>query len=207
MSREDRAKWDAKFGASADHVLGEEPTHFLVEVAPALPATGRALDVACGEGRNAVWLAQRGLDVDAVDVSPVGLAKCRALADGRGVGRRVRTVERDLDAGLPERAVGPYDLVVCVQFHLPTLWDALRDALRPGGLLVLEAPTRANLDLGLGAPNSRFLADTNQVLDAARGLTVVFYREGLLRGRVRAQLAAQRPVGSPVRWTPAACPT
>jgi SAM-dependent methyltransferase len=90
----------------------------------------------------AVWLARRGLVVDAVDVSPVGLAAGRA----RPGGEAVRWLEADLDDGLP--VTGPYDVVVCQRFRDPRLYPALVAALAPGGLLVVtvlsgEGPFRA----------------------------------------------------------------
>ncbi|GAA1833478.1 class I SAM-dependent methyltransferase [Pseudonocardia ailaonensis] len=98
-----------------------------------LPAGGRALDVACGRGAVAVWLAQQGFLVDALDVSPAGLDSARDLADAEGV--EVRFVAADLDDGLP--VDGPYDLVVCQRFRDPVLYPALAAALAPGGLLVI----------------------------------------------------------------------
>jgi methylase of polypeptide subunit release factors len=66
-----------------------------------LPRTGRALEIACGEGQLAAWLAHRGLEVTAVDISPVALGKLRALAVAEGLADRVRAVQADLDEGLP----------------------------------------------------------------------------------------------------------
>ena len=84
--------WDERYGR-ADHVYGTAPNDFLVEVAARLPE-GPVLCLAEGEGRNAVWLAERGHDVTAVDGSSVGLAKARALADARGV--EIATIHADL---------------------------------------------------------------------------------------------------------------
>ncbi|QNG55769.1 methyltransferase domain-containing protein [Pseudonocardia petroleophila] len=97
-----------------------------------LPAGGRALDVACGRGGVAVWLAGRGFAVDAVDVSPVGLAAGAAAADGAA---GVTWIAHDLTTGLP--GAGPYDVVVCQRYRDPALYPALAAALAPGGLLVI----------------------------------------------------------------------
>src|SRR6185295_9547400 len=81
------------------------------------PVSGRALDVACGRGGVAVWLARRGLAVDAVDVSPVGLAAGARLAAAAGVTGRIRWIADDLDTGLPPGCRGSYDVVVCQLFR------------------------------------------------------------------------------------------
>jgi 2-polyprenyl-3-methyl-5-hydroxy-6-metoxy-1,4-benzoquinol methylase len=89
--------------------------------------------VACGRGTVAVWLAARGLAVDAVDVSPVALDAGRELAAREGV--TVRWWLHDLDAGLP--GAGPYDVVVCQRFRDPARYPELAARLAPGGLLVV----------------------------------------------------------------------
>ncbi|MCJ7755521.1 MAG: class I SAM-dependent methyltransferase, partial [Thermoanaerobaculales bacterium] len=89
----DRERWDRKF-ASSEFIYGKEPSRFLADNVELLPATGRALDVAAGEGRNSVFLARQGLEVDAVDISEVGLAKARQLADEAGV--NINTIVADL---------------------------------------------------------------------------------------------------------------
>ncbi|TMV76269.1 class I SAM-dependent methyltransferase, partial [Thioclava sp. BHET1] len=117
MSREDLDRWNARFGASDAFVFGEDPNRFLVECAAYLPAAGRVLAVADGEGRNGVWLAGRGLDVLSLDFSPTAQAKARGLAERRGV--TLRFEEGDVhDWPYPEAA---FDLVVEIftQFSPP----------------------------------------------------------------------------------------
>ena len=114
MSDADRERWDARHAAVGAGVPG--PPDALRGRTELLPPGGRALDVACGRGTMAVWLAARGFAVDAVDVSPVALAAGRELAAREDVA--VRWLLHDLDAGLP--AGGPYDLVVCQRYRDPT---------------------------------------------------------------------------------------
>jgi SAM-dependent methyltransferase len=97
------------------------------------------LDVACGCGATAVWLALRGLAVDAVDGSPVAVAAGAALARRLGPGAEggIRWRVHDLDQGLPPGWDGPYDVVVCQRFRDPALYPALRAAVAPDGLLAL----------------------------------------------------------------------
>jgi SAM-dependent methyltransferase len=127
-----------------------------------LPIRGRALDVACGRGLVAVWLAQQGLEVDAVDVSPVGLAHGAELASRCGVS--VSWVHADLDDGLP--VTGPYALVVCQRF-----WDRrlhLSALLEPGGLLVMTV---------LSGRSGAFRAPPGALLEVAAGLEVLVHEE------------------------------
>ncbi|MDZ4688824.1 MAG: class I SAM-dependent methyltransferase [Planctomycetaceae bacterium] len=131
MSAADRSKWDAKYAAvPVATELAVDPW-FSEVVAPLSP--GRALDVACGLGHHAIWLAERGWQVTAVDVSPVGLTKARELADHRSV--TVEWLEADLDEFCPEAAA--FDLIAVFRFldrrHLP---QRLTNALKPQGRLV-----------------------------------------------------------------------
>lgn len=181
MAEDDRARWDEKHRrlAAEDRVrgAGSSPPPVLAWAAQWLPASGRALDVACGRGAAACELAGRGLDVDAVDVSLVALAEARRAAERAGVARRVRTFVADLDSGLP-LGVGPFDLILCVHFHLPSLWPALRAALRQGGVLVMETMTTVNADRGEGSPSRRFLVPPGGLRTAADGLRIAAFEEG-----------------------------
>jgi 2-polyprenyl-3-methyl-5-hydroxy-6-metoxy-1,4-benzoquinol methylase len=133
-----------------------------------LPARGRALDVACGRGSVAVWLAQRGLTVDAVDVSGAGLDTARSLAASAGA--EVRFVEADLDGGLP--CTGPYDVVVCQRFRDPALYPALAAALAPGGLLVITVLSEVDDEPG------PYRAVRGELPAAFETLTVIADAEG-----------------------------
>ncbi|MCI3276673.1 class I SAM-dependent methyltransferase [Streptomyces cylindrosporus] len=96
----DAATWDERYRGS-ELVWKAEPNRFVAEDLAGLKASGRAVDLAAGEGRNSVWLAERGWEVDAVDFSAVALEKAERLAADRGV--RLRTVRADLTAGHPRR--------------------------------------------------------------------------------------------------------
>lgn len=104
-----------------------------------VPTSGRALDVACGSGGPAVWLAERGLAVLGIDASSEATGRARALADAHGLSARARFDVVDLDAGLPSVVVeeGPFDLVLCQRFRDPNLYEQLVGSLAPGGLLVI----------------------------------------------------------------------
>ena len=130
--------WDARY-AESERIWSGRPNQRLVdEVADLAP--GRALDVGCGEGADAVWLASRGWRVTALDVSEVALARVREHALEAGVGDLVETLQHDLVAGGP--APGRYDLVSAFFFQLPPLlfddfYRGLADLVDPGGTLLV----------------------------------------------------------------------
>ena len=143
--------WDQRYSAQ-EYVYGKEPNDFLVSVASEWPP-GRVLCLGEGEGRNAVWLAQRGFAVTAVDASTIGLAKARRLAEERGVA--IETIGADLAHFVVEP--GHWDAVVSIFCHLPAavraaLHRRVVAGLRSGGRFVLEAYTPRQLQLGTGGP-------------------------------------------------------
>lgn len=156
--------WDQRY-AGEEYVYGRQPNDFLANVIRSLDTGGRALCLAEGEGRNAVFLAEQGYRVHAVDASAVGLAKAERLARERGV--EIRTEVADLDGYRIEP--GAWDLIVSVFCHLPAsarraLHREVVAGLRPGGLFVLEAYTPAQLALGTGGPPDAALMMTLETL-------------------------------------------
>lgn len=113
------------------------PPAFLASHAHLLPTAGRALDLACGQGLGAVWLARRGLDVSGFDVSAVAIGQAREAARAAGVGDRCRFDVFDLDDGLP--AGPPADVILCHKFRDRRLDGAIIGRLAPGGLLAISA--------------------------------------------------------------------
>lgn len=108
-----------------------------VPFADAFPNSGHAIDLACGRGGAAVWLARRGIEVCGYDVSPVAVAQARALAERSGVVVRCRFEAVDLDDGLP--AGPPVDVVMCNRFRDPRLDRSIVERLARGGLLAISA--------------------------------------------------------------------
>lgn len=152
--------WDEKYGAPG-HYYGTEPNSFLREHHAVMPAGGRVLCLAEGEGRNAVFLAQQGYQVVAVDQSPVGLRKAETLAAERGV--RIETIVADLAVYRIEP--GRWDGIVSIWCHLPQplRTDVHRQVvagLGSGGVFLLEAYTPAQLSYGTGGPKSIDLLPT-----------------------------------------------
>jgi SAM-dependent methyltransferase len=131
--------WNERYGGE-EFSFGTEPNAFLASQAHRLKPGMRVLVPGDGEGRNGVWLAQQGLAVDTVDVSPVGAAKAQALAKERGVAIGAQVADL-LDWAWPRER---YDIVAALYIHFfdadrPRMHRAMLDALKPGGLIVLES--------------------------------------------------------------------
>jgi SAM-dependent methyltransferase len=185
MAESDGERWDARY-REREGGPGE-PSPFLVGLDPLLPRRGRALDVAGGAGRHALWLAGRGLDVTLVDVSGVALALARSHADRTGV--TVSTVRLDVEsAPLP---AGPWDVIVSVYFLWRPLFREIPSRLADGGYLVVAHPTRTNLERHT-RPGPEHLLEDGELPRLASGLTVLAYDEGWRDGRHEARLVARR---------------
>ena len=214
MSEADRLKWDERYrcGSYGDR---EHPAALLAEWEPRLPR-GRALDVACGAGRNSLFLAATGRRVDAIDISAVGLEQGRAAAARRGLD--IRWIEADLEGGehdvLPP---GRYDLIVLVRYVNPELLGRLFERLEYGGVLLCEQHVDSAEDV-IGPKNPAFRLRHNELLrDAMRAAAgdgrVLYYREGVVTdpdGRQAALsqlvMCRERPAGDDRRATPVPVP-
>lgn len=133
MTTADFARWEARWCARAGPVGG--PESFLVEEAASLPA-GPVLDVAAGDGRNALWLARRGFSVAAVDIAPAAIARLRAAAREQGLSIATRVADLDEPHALAD--LGPFASLVVMRFKpSPAQWATLRVVLAPGGRVCL----------------------------------------------------------------------
>lgn len=165
MSEQER--WETRFGAPG-YLFGKEPNAFLKAQTPRLRGRKSALTVADGEGRNSVWLAEQGLDVLAIDFSPVALGKARALAQERGV--RLRTEVADVTKwAWPQSA---YDVIAAIFIHFAAaertaFFTNLKNALKPGGLLLLQAYRPEQLKYRTGGPPDAEPMYTRAILEAA----------------------------------------
>jgi SAM-dependent methyltransferase len=147
----EQAAWDQRY-SGPDLVWGAGPNRFAAEELTAQPP-GRAIDLGTGEGRNAIWLAERGWRVTAVDFAAAGLARAARLAAERGVS--VEWVQADLLDYQP--APGGYDLVLIAYLHLPSaslarVFRAAATAVAPGGTLLVIGHDRDNITRGHGGP-------------------------------------------------------
>lgn len=176
----DQARWNRRYArGQAEH---REPSSVLVGLDPQLRREGCALDLAGGSGRNALWLAERGLDVTLSDVSDVALGHARQLAKSRGVG--LTTVQRDVVvAGVPAASDAQplWDLIVCFNFIDRALYSRLPEHLQPGGQLLIAHPTVRNTERH-ARPSARFLLDEGELPTLVSGLQVLRCDEGWLDG-------------------------
>lgn len=170
-------RWNGRFAAE-DYVFGTAPNAFLAAQASLLTPGTRALCVADGEGRNSVWLARQGLHVTAFDFSPVGIAKAHKLAERFGV--KVDYRLSDVDAWHWDAP--PYDVVaaIFVQFAPPPqrqrMFDGMKQALKPGGLLILQGYRPEQIEYGTGGPKRRENMYTEAMLrDSFGGLDILHF--------------------------------
>jgi tellurite methyltransferase len=167
-----RVRWNARHAVRiADPTTSREPPTFLTARAELLPAAGRALDVAGGTGRDALWLAGRGLDVTLVDVSDTACAEATRRAVQTGVSLDVERLELGSDP-LP---AGPFDVVLVHHWLDRAVWCTLPGHLAVGGILLACQPTVRNLERH-DRPPRRFLLDDGEVVPLAAALAAP--REG-----------------------------
>src|SRR5229473_1547859 len=197
-----QSDWDAKYRLAAEEAHSE-PASIVSELLPLLPS-GPALDIACGTGRHALFLAARGQRVTAVDFSSVALnileVRARSVhvpvrrsanlhEAGRPLHGGLELIQADLErTSLQERR---YDLILCIQYLQRSLFAQMARALRPNGVLLIETYTRGQPEFAGGPRNPAYLLDTGELREAFPGLRVLFYRE-LRAGQGIASLVAKK---------------
>jgi SAM-dependent methyltransferase len=167
-----------------------EAARWLVDHAHVLPFTGDALDVASGSGRNAFFLAARGLNTLAVDRSAAAIDGIRATAARLHLPIRAEVL--DLETGSATLPLAAYDVIVAVHYLHRPLFPALKAALKPGGMLVYETFTRAQAQRGRPT-NPAFLLRPGELRDLVAPLEVLFEREGEFEEKMLASVIAVRP--------------
>lgn len=192
--RDSREHWDDRyrngFGPS-------QAARVLVDNLHLLPAAGKALDLACGVGANALLLSSHGLDTWAWDISPVAIEKLRQSARERGL--PVTAEARDVLRHPPEPLC--YDVIVVAHFLERVLLPHLIAALRPAGLLFYQTFTKARVD-DIGPRDSAYRLAENELLMHFSALRIIVYREEGLSGDIRrgwrneAMLIGQKRAGS-----------
>lgn len=169
---DERTGWDRTY-SRRDYVFGKDPSPFLVKHVEQLPK-GRALDIATGEGRNAVFLAKKGFRVEGVDISAVGLRKAKKLAAENGV--KVQTVNADLN----KYRIKPDSYTVILNFYYlqRNLFPQIKAGLRKGGVLVFETNTMDQLKLPGGRTYDKdFLLEPGELKKAFADLEILHYSE------------------------------
>jgi SAM-dependent methyltransferase len=168
MSEHER--WEMRFRPPG-YIFGKAPNAFLKSQAHRVRAGGTALAVADGEGRNGVWLAEQGLDVLAIDFSPTALDKARALAQERRV--PIRTEVADITGWRWPKAA--FDVVAAIFVQVvfpaerPAFFSNLKQALKPGGVLLMQGYRPEQLNYRTGGPPEVERLYTRAILQAAFG--------------------------------------
>jgi tellurite methyltransferase len=174
MSSDDQNRWDRQFAQSPGSA---KPAAFLQEIFDRnsweIAPPGRALDIACGSGRNALFLATLGFEVTAVDISPVGLEQAAQRAGEKSLS--ISWQQADLEfLQLPSAA---YDLILNINYLQRALIQQLKSALKRGGFIIFE--TFLIDQQSIGHPNNpSYLLAHNELLDHFHGFRVLYYREG-----------------------------
>lgn len=190
MSEAERKKWDARYAAGAYAGRGH-PSKLLADWVARIPR-GRALDVACGRGRNALYLAQHGFEVDAIDISPVALERAALLPGASGV----CWSNVDLDQPTPPIPAGPYDLIVLVRYVNLRIYPMLIEQLADHGVLLTEQHLQTTAEV-TGPRNPDFRVAPGALRRLCRELQPLYEFEGLLtdpdqRPVALVQLVAQK---------------
>jgi SAM-dependent methyltransferase len=196
----DREQWDERYSGD-ELVWTSTPNEFLVSEVADLPA-GSAVDLACGEGRNAVWLAERGWKVTGVDFSPVGLAKAQRLAESR------RQVDVQwVESAVEEWTAPPegFDLVAVFYLQLPQPQRSVALAvaaasLAPGGTLLVVAHDHDNLARGFGGPQDDVvLYSVDDVTGVAEENGLIIERAGQVIRHVATESGTREAIDTLVR--------
>ena len=182
----DQKRWDKRFGRK-EFAFGKEPNPFLKRYIRLLPK-GKALDIAAGEGRNAVFLAQQGFEVDAVDISEKGLKKAQKLAREKGV--KINTFLIDLDQYQIEKE--RYDLIANFYFLRRRLIPRIKQGLKKGGRVIFQTYLLEHRKLRTGGPKqAKYFLKPNELLRFFKNFRILFYREGIFKeGEKRKALAS-----------------
>ena len=184
----DQSRWDRKY-ATEEFLFGTQPIRFLAKNVHLLPK-GRALDLAMGEGRNGVYLATQGFDVVGLDISPTGLNKAHLLAKHNNVEIETRVV--DLENHQLEK--NAYDVVLCTYYLQRNLFDQIKNALKPGGMALIET---YNIDYLRYANFSRkYLLEPNELLEIFKDFKIIRYQAYDDGKEAYSSIIAQKPKGN-----------
>lgn len=170
-----KARWNERYDRDM-YIYGREPAAFLKQKLDELKK-GKALVLAMGEGRNAVYLAQNGFDVTGVDISEVAIEKCNRLAKERNT--TVNAVVADLtDYDLGE---AQFDLITKFYYYEPSIFPQIIEALKPGGIFILEQFSIDHLKYretsGFGPRNPDYLIKPNELLEHFKSLRILYYED------------------------------
>lgn len=185
---DDRTAWDKTY-ARLDYVFGKDPASFLVQQVSRLPK-GKALDIAVGEGRNAVFLAKKGFSVVGVDISLVGLKKASRLAAENGV--KIQTINADLNTY--KIKADTYSVILNFYYLQRSLLPQIKDGLKKGGVVVFETHTTDQLKLvKQGSWEKEFLLEPGELRKTFSDFEILHYSETNDGKNAVASLVARKP--------------
>lgn len=175
MNTDSKSAWDAKYNRPT-FIFGKRPADFLAENYHYLPFEGTVLDMGMGEGRNAVFLAQKGFKVTGIDISSVAVKKANLLAKEYGV--KIKGVVASLKDY--KIAPGSFDAIICFYYVDHSLLEKIKSWLRPGGVLIYEAHTLRQKKLASHShdPVDNFLKE-QELIKMFPGMRVLKYEEPL----------------------------
>jgi len=162
----DQERWDARYSETSPQ---PKVANVILENQSLLPTRGKALDLACGLGGNALFLAEQGLEVEAWDISPIAIKKLNRLAEGLPVTARI------VDITQTEWPLETFDVIVVSYYLERSISQKIVDALKPGGLLFYETFNQNILERG--PKNPAYRLKEKELLEMFNGLTVRYYSE------------------------------
>lgn len=168
-----REEWNRRYREEEDHEV-KEPSPFLVEWQPQLPE-GRALDVGCGAGRNAIFLADRGYEVDAIDYSKEALK----IAQKRARNRELTVNWIHSDVKKHKFPKDYYDVIVVFYFYPENELPVIKDSLKEGGFFIYEQHITTEDEVDRGPSSSRFRFEPNELLKRFSDFQILYYSEGI----------------------------
>jgi tellurite methyltransferase len=186
MSEQDRIKWNQRYAEDSYHK--NNPVTLVENWLPRLPV-GKALDVACGAGRNAIFLAQAGYQVDAIDISREGLNLARQEAENQGLS--INWIEQDLDQAYPFDT--DYDLIIVMWYVNLELISILCNCLAPGGYLLCEEHLITDQAV-IGPTSLNYRVAPGDLRETVSGLDVLLYEESIEMNAAGEQVASARVV-------------
>jgi tellurite methyltransferase len=186
MSNQDRTRWNQRYAEDSYHK--NNPVTLLEDWLPKLPA-GRALDVACGAGRNALYLAQAGYQVDAIDISAEGLNQALQKAEHQRLS--INWIEHDLDQAFQFDT--DYDLIIVMWYVNLALITRLCGCLAAGGYLLCEEHLITDQEV-IGPSSLNFRVVPGDLREAVSGLDILFYEESIEKNDEGDQVASARVV-------------
>jgi 2-polyprenyl-3-methyl-5-hydroxy-6-metoxy-1,4-benzoquinol methylase len=188
-SDDSKQKWDKKF-SSRSYVYGKSPAKFLAENYHYIPFGASVLDMGMGEGRNAVFLAQKGYKVTGVDISSVAVKKSLALAKEFGV--QINTVVASLNKyKIPE---GTFDAIICFYYVDRSLIEKMKSWLKPGGVIIFEAYTidQKNSDSNLKADDPSYYLKKQELLHLFPEMRILKFEEPIHEKEYRSSLIVRK---------------